>query len=605
MAGGTVAVKFTGDVANLKRALGDAEGKLSKFGSSAAKFGKMAAVGAAGLGAGAIALGNEVLTTGAKLESFRKKTATVFEGSAGDIRKWADQNNEIFGLTDDELSGLAANFGDLLKPMGFTADQAAGMAKDVVGLSGALSEWTGGQRSAEEVANILSKAMLGEREGLKELGISISEADVQSRLAAKGQEKLTGAALQQAKAVATQELIFEKSTDAQKAFAEGGNKALRAQNSLKAGLKELREQVADRLLPIATKLAQWAADALPKAMDFAERAVGRFMEMWNQAWPTISAVFQTFQSVVKTVVEFVSGLFKKSESDVGGSTSKLSKVIKQLATTFATVFEAIKVAVEVTVTVLTALWERFGADITKFARASFDNLLRIISGVLKMIEGVLDVFIGIFTGDWGRAWDGVKKIASGALSALFGIIKQGLEWIKVLFAVIWGGLKDVVAVKTGELIGFVNSIPSRIFSALGNLGGLLWDAGRALMKGLLNGIKSGFEGVANYVSGIAGKIANLKGPIPYDRKVLIDNGLALMDGLDKGIRVGLDSVMSTVSAIAPAISGAASPSLSLAGNGGRSSAPTNVYNINASSISDREVARMVRDAIESARRSGV
>ena len=60
--------------------------------------------------------------------------------------------------------------------------------------------------------------MLGEREQLKSLGISITEADVKQRLLKMGMEDLTGVQLQQAKATATQQLIFEKSTDAQAAF---------------------------------------------------------------------------------------------------------------------------------------------------------------------------------------------------------------------------------------------------------------------------------------------------------------------------------------------------------------------------------------------------
>jgi hypothetical protein len=47
---------------------------------------------------------------------------------------------------------------------------------------------------------------------------------------------LTGAALQQAKAIATQQLIFEKSTDAQKAYEEGAESLTRKKAELKATL---------------------------------------------------------------------------------------------------------------------------------------------------------------------------------------------------------------------------------------------------------------------------------------------------------------------------------------------------------------------------------
>jgi len=241
MAERKLSVVITGDAKGAQKAMGLVESsaggmqsKLTKVGGGITTAFKGAALGAGLVGGGLAVFGNQLLTSGAQVSAWRQKTNVVFEGQAADVRKWADKNNEAFGLTDDELAGLAASFGDLLKPMGFTAGQAADMSTKVVGLSGALSSWSGGTVSAADASDILAKAMLGETDGLKSLGIAISAADIDARLAAKGQKELTGAALAQAKAVATQELIFEKSTDAQTAWSNGGNKALLGQNKLKA-----------------------------------------------------------------------------------------------------------------------------------------------------------------------------------------------------------------------------------------------------------------------------------------------------------------------------------------------------------------------------------
>lgn len=101
-------------------------------------------------------------------------------------------------------------------------------------------------------------------------------------------------------------------------------------------------------------------------------------------------------------------------------------------------------------------------------------------------------------------------------------------------------LKDGVSEKINGVLSFVRSLPSKIKSALGNLGSLLWNAGSSVISGLLNGMKSAISGVYNWVSGIAGKIASLKGPLPYDRKVLVANGEALMAGLQKGLSIGFE-----------------------------------------------------------------
>jgi hypothetical protein len=74
------------------------------------------------------------------------------------------------------------------------------MTMDVVGLAGAMSEWSAGTRTVEDTTRILARAMLGEREMLKDLGVDIRELDIKQRLMAKGQEDLTGNLLKQARA---------------------------------------------------------------------------------------------------------------------------------------------------------------------------------------------------------------------------------------------------------------------------------------------------------------------------------------------------------------------------------------------------------------------
>ena len=241
-------------------------GKAESTSDKLKKFGKTAAVGVAALGTATAAAGKYFFSTSARLEQMATKAKTVFGAQLPIVEKWSKKSAAAMGLTRREATGLAANFADLLIPMGFTRKQAAGMSTDVVGLSGALSQWTGGTKSAAEVSDILAKAMLGETDGLKELGISISAADVQAQILKKGQDKLTGAARQQAEAQAVQTLIFAKSTDAQKAFAAGGSPLLSAQARLKARLGEVRDLIAVKLIPAFTAAADWASKQLPKAI---------------------------------------------------------------------------------------------------------------------------------------------------------------------------------------------------------------------------------------------------------------------------------------------------------------------------------------------------
>lgn len=251
----------------------------------------------------------ELFKLGAEMEVLGAKAQTVFAEALPAVTAAAQENANAMGLTISQYTDAATAIGDLLVPMGFQREEAANISTELVNLSGALSEWTGGQVSATEVSNILSKAVLGEREQLKTLGIAISEADVQARLAEKGLKNLTGQTLQQAKAAATLELITEKSTDAQAAFAQNSDTLVRKQAELRARFQDIQENLASALIPVFQRLLTAAQPVIESFADFiiklinGEQASGRFSGLLN-------ILIRGFQNVGKTV-SFVGGLLGK------------------------------------------------------------------------------------------------------------------------------------------------------------------------------------------------------------------------------------------------------------------------------------------------------
>lgn len=248
-------VKKLGEVKRLNTLLDEHRQKLKGVddGLSLTRKGMDGLVGAA---AGAFAadavltLGKELFRTGAQMEALNKKAQVVFGDTLPKITDEAKKNAAAMGLTTSEYIGAAAAIQDILVPMGFQREQAAEITTQLVNLSGVLSEWSGGQRSAQEVTEILTSALTGEREQLKGLGIVISQADVDARLAAQGMGKLEGSLRQQAEAAATLNLILEKSQDAQKAYAENADSMTRKSAELSVKFEEIKERVANALIPV-------------------------------------------------------------------------------------------------------------------------------------------------------------------------------------------------------------------------------------------------------------------------------------------------------------------------------------------------------------------
>ena len=98
-----------------------------------------------------------------------------------------------------------------------------------------------------------------------------------------------------------------------------------------------------------------------------------------------------------------------------------------------------------------------------------------------------------------------------------------------------------------KVTGIVNNVKN-IISGLANID--ISGAGSAIIDGFLKGLKSGFESVKNFVGGIAEWIKEHKGPISYDKKLLIPAGNAIMDGLNEGLTSQFTNVKKKVTSMA-------------------------------------------------------
>ena len=453
--------------------------------------------------AGAAAIfGPKLLSAGAELEALGKKSATVFDGAAlAQVQAWASGVAGSLGMTRDQLVGTTAGIADLLKPMGFATADAAKMSTGLVDLSGALSAWTGGTRTAKEVSEILTKSLLGERDGLKELGISISEADVQARLAANGADKLTGAALEQAKAIATQQLIMEKSTDAQKAWNNGSMDSIKNQNESKAAMANLGETFTRLLYPgimAVLPLFQRLAEGLVSVAGWFGKVFG-FIADNREVFIALAAGVGVFVAALETIM-----------------------IVAKLQAAFAA-FSAVLAAnpIILTVAAISALvaavvlayqkvdWFRDGVQTAlAVVKIGFDGVVQAggwlvdkLQAIWSKTEGLRGFLTGGFSLAWGAVklqidllttaggwlfdklqaiWDkteGLRSFLSGAFSLGIGIARQAFEdfaapikWVIEQLGKVYDAAKDAYdmvrqALGQDVAVSLINAVPAGVITS--------------------------------------------------------------------------------------------------------------------------------------------
>jgi phage-related protein len=121
-------------------------------------------------------------------------------------------------------------------------------------------------------------------------------------------------------------------------------------------------------------------------------------------------------------------------------------------------------------------------------------------------------------------------------------------------------MKIGVQQKLGEVVTWIGTIPGRIVRALGDLGSLLYNAGRNVLQGLLNGLQDKFQQIKEFVWSIGEWIANNKGPRSYDLKLLKPAGEAIMQGLRDGLWGGVPDLERTLKSISDRVSMGGGPS---------------------------------------------
>jgi len=186
-------------------------------------------------------LTKEFLNLTKQIQGEAIRAAVVFGDELEYVEEQAADLAKQMGVTNREFVTMAATTADLLIPLNFTRKEAANMSVELQSLTGALDEWTAGSVGAKEISNILTKAMLGENEQLKQLGIAIRKDSEEFRTLVKQTLAAKDVTKAQAEAIATLELIQRKSTDAQTAYNKEGNKLLRLQKEIGRVIRQKKE----------------------------------------------------------------------------------------------------------------------------------------------------------------------------------------------------------------------------------------------------------------------------------------------------------------------------------------------------------------------------
>ncbi len=242
-------------------------------GSGLKKFAIGAGVAAVAL-AGLVKVAKVWSKAASDAEEIGSKYATIFRDITKESEAMADKFAEDFGLASSTSRELLGNTADLLTGLGFTQQGALELSEQVNTLAADLasfSNFAGGTTGASEA---LTKALLGEAESVKALGIVINQNTKEYKDAIKFYTEVEGKTLLQAKAFTALQFATEQSGnaigDVSRTWESHANVQRRLEESTKSFKEEMGKMVNEGVTPLLSvtdKLVSSLAEWLEKLND--------------------------------------------------------------------------------------------------------------------------------------------------------------------------------------------------------------------------------------------------------------------------------------------------------------------------------------------------
>ena len=408
------------------------------------------------------------------------KVQVAFGDSAGEVESFAKTTLDAFGIAEGSALDMAALFGDMATSMGLTKGEASSMSTSLVGLAGDLASFK--NIGLDEAMTALNGIFTGETESLKQIGVVMTQTNLDAYALANGFGKTTSEMTQAEQVQLRYQYVLNATKNAQGDFANTADGTANSMRTAKESLKELASTFGQQLLPIITPIIQKITDLIK----------------WFGGLDTGT------QTVILTVLGFIAAI-----GPIAGLISSISTVITFLSSTVipalsgalsflaANPIVLVIGAIAAAIAIITTLWnhceafrnaviqiwegiksifqgfsdwldsvfatdwsEKFGA-FGEILNAFFRNVQNIWNSIKSVFSGIIDFIKNVFTGNWRGAWEGVKNIFKGifdglvSIDAIIGILNGAIDGINGII----GGVNKVTGVVGIPAIPDIPKIP--------------------------------------------------------------------------------------------------------------------------------------------------
>ena len=152
-------------------------------------------------------------------------------------------------------------------------------------------------------------------------------------------------------------------------------------------------------------------------LEFVDKTIQAFQKIWDEI---IAPIIQPFLEDLQWLWdEHLSKMIKNVGDFVGTLINSALEIYNKW----------ILPIVDFLTTILSPTVSRVAGTISGIVTTVWAFLSDSISSAMQILTGLIDFITGVFTGNWSRAWDGVKSIFKGVFDGLVNIVKTPINLI--------------------------------------------------------------------------------------------------------------------------------------------------------------------------------
>ena len=174
-------------------------------------------------------------------------------------------------------------------------------------------------------------------------------------------------------------------------------------------VSDITSFIVTNVVPVAKEVFQVIAfDIVPGIVNFIQAAAPVVMAIIGEVIGLISAAMPVVGELIKALMPVISDVIVLLQTVVMPVVSQVMQFVTDVA--LPVILKVVEAAVPV-------------------IRGVIDSIGNIIKNIIKVLKGVIEFVTGVFTGNWSKAWTGIKNIIKGIFGGLGEIIKAPIRVI--------------------------------------------------------------------------------------------------------------------------------------------------------------------------------